>query len=104
MQRLCNEVGIESHRPIKEGDKINDCDPADSPIDSRFFLNSRGFGGNDVAAIVLSSQVINTMLAKRYSKVERVEYQSRRGQVRKNTSAYDTTATQDNFDIVYYFG
>lgn len=57
-----------------------------------------------MTATVLSSQVINTMLAKRYSKEEKVEYQSRRGQVRKNASAYDTNVTQGNFETIYYFG
>ena len=31
-QRLCNEVRIESHWSIKEGDKINNFDPIDSTL------------------------------------------------------------------------
>jgi acetoacetyl-[acyl-carrier protein] synthase len=44
------------------------------------------------------------MLAKRYSEEEMVDYKSRREQVRQNAKAYDTAATQGNFDTIYHFG
>jgi acetoacetyl-[acyl-carrier protein] synthase len=68
------------------------------------FLNSKGFGGNNATATVLSPQVVNNMLAKRYSIEEIAAYESRREQVRTNASAYDTAATQGNFDTIYHFG
>jgi acetoacetyl-[acyl-carrier protein] synthase len=68
------------------------------------FLNSKGFGGNNATATVLSPQVVNNMLAKRYSKQEIAAYESRREQVRKKANAYDTAATQGNFDTIYHFG
>jgi acetoacetyl-[acyl-carrier protein] synthase len=68
------------------------------------FLNSKGFGGNNATATVLSPQVVNTMLAKRYSAEEMTAYESRREQVRKKASAYDIAATQGNFDTIYHFG
>jgi len=68
------------------------------------FLNSKGFGGNNATAAVLSPQVVETMLAKRYSADEITAYESRREQVRANAIAYDASATQGNFDTIYRFG
>jgi len=68
------------------------------------FLNSKGFGGNNATAAVLSPQVVDTMLAKRYSADEITAYESRREQVRANAMAYDASATQGNFDTIYRFG
>ena len=68
------------------------------------FLNSKGFGGNNATAIVLSPQVVNTMLAKRYSTEQIAAYESRREQVREKARAYDIAATQGNFDTIYHFG
>jgi acetoacetyl-[acyl-carrier protein] synthase len=68
------------------------------------FLNSKGFGGNNATATVLSPQVVETMLAKRYSTKEMAAYESRRKQVRDKASAYDVAATQGHFDTIYHFG
>jgi len=68
------------------------------------FLNSKGFGGNNATAAVLSPQVVETMLAKRYSADEITAYESRREQVRASALAYDASATQGNFDTIYRFG
>ena len=63
-----------------------------------------GFGGNNATANVLSPQVVNTMLSKRYSTEEMTAYESRREQVRHKASAYDIAASQGNFDTIYHFG
>lgn len=68
------------------------------------FLNSKGFGGNNATAAVLSPQVVDSMLAKRYSAQEIETYESRRQLVRQNANAYDSSATQGNFDTIYHFG
>jgi acetoacetyl-[acyl-carrier protein] synthase len=68
------------------------------------FLNSKGFGGNNATATVLSPQIVNTMLAKRYSAEDIAAYESRREQVREKANAYDMSATQGNFDTIYHFG
>lgn len=68
------------------------------------FLNSKGFGGNNATATVLSPQVVTKMLAKRYSSEDIAAYETRREQVRKNANAYDLSASQGHFNTIYHFG
>jgi acetoacetyl-[acyl-carrier protein] synthase len=68
------------------------------------FLNSKGFGGNNATATVLSPQIVNKMLAKRYSTEDIAAYETRREQVRKNANAYDLSASQGHFNTIYHFG
>jgi acetoacetyl-[acyl-carrier protein] synthase len=68
------------------------------------FLNSKGFGGNNATASVLSPQIVNKMLAKRYSEQEMTDYQTRLVKVREQANTYDAKATQGHFDTIYHFG
>lgn len=68
------------------------------------FLNSKGFGGNNATATLLSPHVVDSMLAKRYSSEDIAAYESRREQVREKAMAYDLSANQGNFDTIYHFG
>jgi len=68
------------------------------------FLNSKGFGGNNATATVLSPQIVNSMLSKRYSAKDITAYESRREQVREKANAYNLQATQGHFDTIYHFG
>ncbi|WP_293750802.1 beta-ketoacyl synthase [uncultured Paraglaciecola sp.] len=68
------------------------------------FLNSKGFGGNNATATVLSPQVVTKMLAKRYSAEDIAAYETRRELVRKKANSYDQKAIQGNFDTIYHFG
>jgi acetoacetyl-[acyl-carrier protein] synthase len=68
------------------------------------FLNSKGFGGNNATASVLSPQVVERMLAKKYSPEDIATYKDRREQVREQANAYDHRANQGNFDTIYHFG
>lgn len=68
------------------------------------FLNSKGFGGNNATATVLSPQVVEGMLAKRYSEEEMAGYRARREGVRNQAAAYDAAATNGQFDTIYHFG
>ena len=82
---------------------ITDIDKGAGNVDVAF-LNSKGFGGNNATATLLSPQVVNGMLAKRYSSEDIVAYESRREQVREKAKAYDLSASQGNFDTIYHFG
>jgi len=68
------------------------------------FLNSKGFGGNNATATVLSPQIVSSMLAKRYSAEDMATYEAKLEQVREKAKAYDVSATQGNFDTIYHFG
>lgn len=82
---------------------ITDIDKGAGNVDVAF-LNSKGFGGNNATATVLSPHVVDSMLAKRYSSEDILAYESRREQVREKASAYDLSASQGNFDTIYHFG
>ena len=82
---------------------ITDIDKGPGNVDVAF-LNSKGFGGNNATATVLSPHVVNTMLAKRYCTEDIAAYESRREQVREKAKAYDLSASQGNFDTIYHFG
>jgi acetoacetyl-[acyl-carrier protein] synthase len=68
------------------------------------FLNSKGFGGNNATATILSPQVAERMLAKRFGPEAMADYTQRREQVRAQAAAYDALASQGQFDTIYHFG
>jgi len=68
------------------------------------FLNSKGFGGNNATATVLSPRVVESMLEKRYGKSQFSDYQSKREGVRAQASQYDEQATDGNLNVIYNFG
>ena len=82
---------------------ITDIDKGAGNVDVAF-LNSKGFGGNNATATLLSPHVVDSMLAKRYSSEDILAYESRREQVREKASAYDLSASQGNFATIYHFG
>ena len=68
------------------------------------FLNSKGFGGNNATATVLSPRVVEGMLEKRYGKSQFSDYQSKREGVRAQASQYDEQARDGNLNVIYNFG
>lgn len=68
------------------------------------FLNSKGFGGNNATAAVLSPQVVEKMLEKRVGSKAFADYQKRREGVREQAAAYDQRASKGQFDTIYGFG
>ena len=68
------------------------------------FLNSKGFGGNNATAAVLSPQIVTKMLAKRYSAAQIKAYENRRQTVRDKANAYNLAASHGHFDTIYHFG
>jgi len=68
------------------------------------FLNSKGFGGNNASASVLSPKVVETMLAKRYGESEFNSYTNRREAVRAKAKQYDDLAVQGDLQVIYNFG
>jgi len=68
------------------------------------FLNSKGFGGNNATATVLSPQVAEKMLGKRYGKAAMKDYQSKRELTRQQASDYDDKASKGDLQVIYRFG
>ncbi len=68
------------------------------------FLNSKGFGGNNATACVLSPQVTEKMIAQRHGKQSMSRYYDSREKVRDNAQSYHHSALQGNFKTIYKFG
>ncbi|MDN3639440.1 beta-ketoacyl synthase [Simiduia curdlanivorans] len=68
------------------------------------FLNSKGFGGNNATATILSPNLVNDMLAKRHGQQAFAAYELKRAETRLAANAYDERATKAQFDTIYKFG
>ncbi|MDO3386995.1 beta-ketoacyl synthase [Gilvimarinus sp. SDUM040013] len=68
------------------------------------FLNSKGFGGNNATASILSPKVVDQMLEKRYGAARFADYKEQREVTRAQASVYDRAALRGNFDTIYQFG
>ena len=114
--QLANALGVfaDGILPgIKTVDKIAD-DVLDQHLDiilqdkpvtmSVAFLNSKGFGGNNATATVLSPSIVETMLNKRYDAQVMAAYQDKRTAVRKAAAHYDAQASLGNLQVIYKFG
>ncbi len=82
---------------------LTDIDRKDSPIDVAF-LNSKGFGGNNATANVLSPQVVSCMLTKRYGQEAFAAYKERSQAATIRAAEYDLMSLHGNFDTIYHFG
>ena len=114
--QLANTLGVFADQilpGIKTIDKV-----ADDVVDERLdivlqdkhaqmdvaFLNSKGFGGNNATATVLSPKICEEMLESRYGSKAFAEYCTRREQVRAVANDYDQQASNGNLNVIYNFG
>ena len=67
------------------------------------FINSKGFGGNNATALVLSPQQAEKMMAARYGEQLKA-YFAKRQATRENAEAYASRADAAKLDVVYRFG
>ena len=67
------------------------------------FINSKGFGGNNATAVVLSPNKVNAMLALRYGGDFEV-YLSKREATQKAAADYAVRADSAELDVIYRFG
>ena len=67
------------------------------------FINSKGFGGNNASAVVLSADKTNAMLMKRYGDRFR-GYIDTREATRKTAADYAFQADRGNLAVIYRFG
>jgi len=81
---------------------LKDMDVSEQKMDVAF-INSKGFGGNNATAVVLSPSKVDAMLAQRYGdKFE--DYCARREQTRCHSAAYAARADAAQLDVIYRFG
>lgn len=67
-------------------------------------LNSKGFGGNNATAILLSPHKVMEMLSKRYSPAELEAYAEKNAKVKEASEAYNQAAIHGQVLPVYKFG
>ncbi len=68
------------------------------------FLNSKGFGGNNATACLISPQQTKAMLAKRYGKQHMLAYQERCQQTQERALAYHQAVLKGDLNVRYHFG
>ena len=81
---------------------LQDMNVTDSKMDVAF-INSKGFGGNNATAVVLSPEKVGEMLAKRHSQLMD-DYLTRCEQTRQAAAAYEQRADGADLDVIYRFG
>ena len=68
------------------------------------FINSKGFGGNNATATVLSAKVTMQMLAKRHGDALMNSYAEKHSQVKAAQHTYQTQADLGQYSLIYRFG
>ena len=82
---------------------LEDVDLSDKPAQVAF-LNSKGFGGNNATAVVLSADVVIQMLEKRHGSAAIGDWKERQQAVAAKAQAYDQAAIGGDFQVIYNFG
>jgi acetoacetyl-[acyl-carrier protein] synthase len=68
------------------------------------FINSKGFGGNNATATLLSPDVTISMIEKRYSIEEMMSYKEKLASVEAKQNVYQEKANNGQFELIYKFG
>lgn len=67
-------------------------------------INSKGFGGNNATAAILSPFVTEQMLEKKHGKDAMKQYRKRNETAIESTAAYDSSTTAGKNALIYKFG
>lgn len=68
------------------------------------FINSKGFGGNNATAAILSPDVTRRMMEKKHGKDAMTRHQKLNEAVRERTETYDAETTAGKNSLIYNFG
>jgi acetoacetyl-[acyl-carrier protein] synthase len=68
------------------------------------FLNSKGFGGNNASACIISPKVVEAMIIRRYGNECFSDYQEKLKTTKANISRYEKQALQGDISPDYKFG
>ena len=68
------------------------------------FLNSKGFGGNNASATVLSSRLVDNMLCKRYGEKAMSLYRAKQESTQTRALAYHESFMKGDYQSIYHFG
>jgi len=81
---------------------LRDLDVGSTKMDVAF-INSKGFGGNNATALVLSPNKVESMLAIRYAD-QFDDYKTKREATRSAAAEYAQRADNAQLDVIYRFG
>lgn len=68
------------------------------------FINSKGFGGNNATATVLSPEMTLKMLAKRYGEAEFEQHSTKLAETKQQQASYQQAANLGQYELIYRFG
>ncbi|QTL34563.1 beta-ketoacyl synthase [Pseudoalteromonas viridis] len=68
------------------------------------FINSKGFGGNNATATVLSPEMTLKMLSKRYDEAEFAKHSDKLAETKQQQARYQQAADLGQYELIYRFG
>ena len=68
------------------------------------FLNSKGFGGNNATACILSPSAVEKLLSQKYSQQQLNDYQVKLSDTQEKAKQYEHDFLQGNYRTIYIFG
>lgn len=68
------------------------------------FINSKGFGGNNATALVLSPEIVQNMMMQKHGQKAWQNYRHKLESVEEKSASYDQRATAKRNSPVYQFG
>ena len=71
---------------------------------THFFINSKGFGGNNASAAVLAPHITMKMLSQKHDESTLNQYKHRNATVAEKAQEYDNNAINGDFKVHYHFG
>ena len=66
-----------------------------------FFLNAKGFGGNNATTSIYKSNFVKKMLPKLFSKSKLTSYEAALEKTRENKLVYNSNCLEGNFNLIY---
>ncbi|WP_046003234.1 beta-ketoacyl synthase [Pseudoalteromonas rubra] len=68
------------------------------------FINSKGFGGNNATATVVSPAMTLKMLSKRYDKADFARHSDKLAETKQQQARYQQAADLGQYELIYRFG
>ncbi|MFT7686842.1 MAG: acetoacetyl-[acyl-carrier protein] synthase [Candidatus Azotimanducaceae bacterium] len=68
------------------------------------FINTKGFGGNNATAAILSPNVVKNMLEKKHGKNALDKWQAKNVGIQENIADYDKRTSEGENNLIYEFG
>ena len=66
-----------------------------------FFLNAKGFGGNNATTTIYKSNFVTKLLPKLFSKSKLTSYEAALEKTRENKLVYNSNCLEGNFNLIY---